>query len=134
MSELTNSEHIIGIGGVFIRAKDKAATNEWYAKVLGIPLTEWGASFYWFESKVSKHPHLTNWSVFAQDADYFGNSDQAYMINYIVKDLEGLLAKMNKQGTEEVKPMEKYDYGKFAWVNDNEGRRIELWEPMLGDH
>ena len=64
--------------------------------------------------------------------DYFGNPNQEFMINYIVRDMDALLSHLEAQGVKQVKPKEVLEYGTFAWVNDNEGRRIELWEPILG--
>jgi len=115
-----------------LNLKTPQKSKDWYRSNLGIDSQDWGTSFYWFQSKEDKHPHLTNWSPFAQDADYFGDSGQEFMINYIVKDMDGLIAHLKAQNISLLKPKEVFEYGTFIWIKDSDGRRIELWEPILG--
>jgi predicted enzyme related to lactoylglutathione lyase len=120
---------ITGIGGVFFKAADQKKTHKWYAENLGLEIGEYGANFAWRDLSHDTKRYTT-WSTFKRDTDYFG--DQDYMINYRVDDLEAILAKFKANGINLVKPMETYEYGKFAWVVDPDGNRIELWEPVDG--
>jgi predicted enzyme related to lactoylglutathione lyase len=122
-------DHITGIGGVFFRCKDDENVKAWYRENLGMQLESWGKFFAWRDYDDPKKPGSTTWSPFKNETDYFGNSEQKYMINYRVTDLEALLAELKEKGIEVVKKMETMDYGKFAWIEDCEGVRMELWEP-----
>jgi predicted enzyme related to lactoylglutathione lyase len=111
--------HVQGVGGVFIRAKDPKALGEWYQTHLG--LVNGGAT------DMTAGP--TVFCTFARDTDYFGGS-QGFMLNLRVDDLDGLLAKLAAAGIAQAKPRESMDgVGAFAWVEDPEGNRVELWQP-----
>lgn len=120
--------HIIGIGGVFLRADDKDALTSWYRKNLDISINEYGGhDFFW---RLADDPGISARTVlgfFDADSKYF---EGPVMVNYIVRDLDALLAKLEAAGISQVKPKEEYSYGTFAWVRDAEGRWIELWEPV----
>ena len=121
---------VTGIGGVFLRARDPKALSAWYAEHLGFAPGEHGIVFHWSD-EVPKGTGMTTWSTFPQNTSYFGEgSTQAVMINYRVDDLDGLLKKLTEADST-LKPKREDDsYGRFAWITDPEGNRIELWEPL----
>lgn len=124
-------KRVTGIGGIFFKSQDPDKMKAWYGKHLGLPITEWGATFSWKETESGKSRH-TVWSPFPADSDYFAPSDKHCMFNYIVEDLEGLLKQLQEEGVQVVGEVETYDYGKFGWILDPEGNKIELWQPMGG--
>lgn len=121
---------VTGIGGVFIKAKDPQKLADWYSSRLGIAPSAEGTSFLWREADAPDKLGRTVWSLFPQTTDYFGRSDQQVMINYRVDDLDALLAKLKTMGVEHIGKIEAYDFGRFAWVLDGEGNRVELWQPL----
>ena len=123
-----NKEKVTGIGGVFFRAKDPVRMFAWYREQLGIDAKDGHADFIWREEERPNEPGCTVWSVFPADTDYFGPSRPAFMINYRVSNLDRMLAQLRRNGVA-VEKVEDYDYGRFAWITDPEGNRIELWEP-----
>jgi predicted enzyme related to lactoylglutathione lyase len=126
MSE--NPEKVTGIGGVFFKARDPERMSAWYRDQLGICAEDGHADFVWREHDRPDEIGLTVWSVFPADTDYFGPARPAFMINYRVANLERMLAQLRRNGVT-VEKVEEYDYGRFAWITDPEGNRIELWEP-----
>ena len=123
-------ERVIGLGGLFLKAEDPKALLAWYEKHLGISFK--GASYtdWQFESADgSKKPGYNVFSIFKKDSDYFSPSEKQVMINFIVSDLFALVDVLKQEGvTMSGEPMDE-EYGKFAWVMDPEGNKIELWEP-----
>lgn len=117
---------VLGIGGVFYKAADGAAVKDWWTRVLGIEVTPWGAAM--FKNPDQGFQQLT---TFAADSGYFAPSDAPFMINLIVDDMDAVLAKVEAAG-ETVLNREDHEYGRFAWVMDPAGIKIELWQP-LGD-
>jgi catechol 2,3-dioxygenase-like lactoylglutathione lyase family enzyme len=120
-------EKVTGIGGVFFKARDPERMSAWYREHLGIETKDGSADFAWREHERPDEIGRTVWSVFPADTDYFGPSRPAFMINYRVANLERMLAQLRAQGVT-VEKVEDYDYGRFAWITDPEGNRIELWE------
>jgi predicted enzyme related to lactoylglutathione lyase len=125
---------VTGIGGVFFKSKgDHAALAAWYEKHLGIALEPWGgAVLKWPEDK-AEDEGLTVWNVAKRDTEWFAPSDQTFMINYRVDDLGELLANLRAAGIEIHQGPESHENGKFAWIIDPEGNKVELWEPKLWD-
>ena len=119
---------VTGVGGVFIRAKDQARLRDWYKTHLGIDSGEWGTMFQWESPKEGEEPGGTAWNLFKSDSDYFP-LEQRVMINYRVADLAALLAALRAEGCNVDAKSDDTEYGKFGWVTDPEGNRIELWEP-----
>ncbi len=120
---------VTGIGGVFFKCRDVAKTKAWYAKYLGLPTDEYGYTFF-MKTEVEKDDNASQqWSPFKKDSDYFGDSGQQFMINYRVEGLVDLIAELKKDGVEIVGEIKEFDYGKFAWIIDCDGRKVELWEP-----
>lgn len=112
-----------GLGGVFFRARDPEALARWYEEHFGLP--PGAAGGLWMQTAGP-----TVFAAFDTDTDYFGRHDQAFMLNFRVDDLDASLAALAARGVEEVKPREEMEgVGRFGWVADPEGNRIELWEP-----
>jgi len=125
---------VTGIGGVFLRSSDPKALAAWYAEHLGVKLNDWGgASFDWTD-EVPPTTGTTAWSVFPADTKYFGPGTaagpQAVMINYRVDDLDALLVKLESAGVSIDPNRMNEPYGKFAWITDPDGNRLELWQPL----
>ena len=123
-------KRVTGIGGVFFKAKDPEAMNRWYRDNLGIDAGEYGATFNWRDAEDPSKEGQTAWCAFPADTNYFNPSTSPFMINYRVADLEGLLNELRSAGVWVDEKVESYDYGKFGWIMDPEGNRIELWEPI----
>ena len=121
---------VTGIGGVFIKSsKDKDVLNAWYRDNLGINFQDWGGAILeWSEDK-QVDGGQTVWTTAAPDSKWFAPSESSFMINYRVDDLDGLLAKFKENGVEIVKGPDDDFNGKFAWVMDPDGNKVELWEP-----
>jgi predicted enzyme related to lactoylglutathione lyase len=122
---------VTGIGGVFLRSKDPKRLSAWYIEHLGLPATDWGVSFDW-KDEVPAGTGQTAWSTFPADAKYFGEGEQATMINYRVDDLDALLEKLAAAGVWIDPKRQDEGYGKFAWIKDCDGNRVELWQPLAG--
>lgn len=121
---------VTGLGGTFFKAKDPVKLKAWYDENLGFQTDEYGQAFRWVQWDDTQKSGSTQWSVMTEDTKYFAPSEKAFMLNYRVGDLVALLDEMKKAGVEIAGEMEEYDYGKFGWVMDPEGNKIELWEPV----
>jgi predicted enzyme related to lactoylglutathione lyase len=120
---------ILGIGGVFFKSADHERLRSWYGDQLGLGHGNDGAVLKWRSHQDPEVEHVTAWSIFPKASDYFNPSSAPFMINYIVDDLDALLAKLSKNGVQIDPKREDYDYGRFAWIFDADGNKIELWEP-----
>jgi predicted enzyme related to lactoylglutathione lyase len=122
-------KRVTGIGGIFFKAKsdDQARLLEWYDKHLGIKADpNYGTAFEWRDKDDPQKEGMTTWSIFKRESKYF---DQPFMVNYRVDDLDALLEALKAEGVEIDTKRENHEYGKFAWIVDPDGNRIELWEP-----
>ena len=115
---------VIGIGGVFLKAKDPDGLRAWYQRHLGFEVQSWGGVTF----PGDRPGGVTAWSLFPDSTEYFAPSKAAFMVNYVVDDLHGLLAALRAEGCEVDAKVEESEYGKFGWVMDPEGNRIELWQ------
>ncbi len=121
---------VTGIGGIFFRARDREALSAWYRDRLGVPVQDWhGAMFTFGEDDSPAAKGYTVWSLFPNDTPYFGAGAQAFMVNFRVDDLDALLASLRAAGCAVDEKSHADEYGKFGWVTDPEGNRVELWEP-----
>lgn len=120
-------KRVTGIGGLFFKTKDPKQTKDWYQKHLGFNTDDWGCTFWWKDNDGNKAS--TQWSPFKDDTSYFEPSQKDFMFNYRVENLEELLTELKKEGVTIVGDMQEFDYGKFGWILDNDGNKIELWEP-----
>lgn len=117
---------VIGLGGIFFKARDPAALAAWYAKHLGLQVDDWGGVRF---DEDEDRPGYTLWSAFAADTDYFAPSTQPFMVNFRVDDLDALLQQLRAEGVEVDERTEQSEFGRFGWILDPEGTRIELWQP-----
>lgn len=122
-------KRVVGLGGVFLRAKDPKALYEWYRIHLGIERNPDGSGVTWRDADHPEIPGCIVWSLFPQDTTYFAPSQSSCMINFRVDDLSALLAALRSEGVEVDPKVEEYDFGKFGWIMDPEGNKVELWEP-----
>jgi predicted enzyme related to lactoylglutathione lyase len=118
-------KRVTGIGGVFYRVKEKEKLLDWYRRHLGIEAETWGFMFRWD----GEPKGYTVWSLFSDDTEYFAPSERPFMINFRVADLEALLPVLREEGVEVVGGIDVEENGKFAWILDPEGTKLELWEP-----
>ena len=123
-------ERVLGIGGVFVRARDREKLALWYRDHLGLPIDEnwWGAPFP-LKSEDDRDGAYVVWSAFPADTGYFGSESQESMVNFRVRDLHAMLKQLRDAGCDVADKVDESEYGKFGWVQDPEGNRIELWEP-----
>ncbi len=123
-------KRVTGIGGIFFKTKDTEKTKAWYHKHLGIETDQYGGQFVWRDLDNPDKKCYTVWSPFNSDTKYFDPSEKPFMFNYRVENLEKLLEVLKEEGITVVGEIEKYDYGKFGWIMDLDGNKIELWEPL----
>ena len=116
---------VLGIGGVLFKADDPQAVRDWYARVLGFEINDWGG-VVWPQSATIGHGL---WSVHPASTDYYDPSSAPFMINFVVEDLDGVLSKAKAEGAEPIGAPVSDDYGRFGWLMDPAGVKIELWEP-----
>ncbi len=126
-------KRVTGIGGIFFKAQDPKALGAWYKTHLGIDVLDWGgAAFRWNSDDNPQGVGTTIWSPFKADTGYFAPGSASFMINYRVADLHALLAALRAEGVQVDDKVEESEYGKFGWVVDPEGNKLELWEPPEG--
>jgi predicted enzyme related to lactoylglutathione lyase len=123
-------KRVTGIGGIFFKSDNPRGLYKWYEEHLGIHRTPdgTGAIFEWRDAQ-SNSTGMTVWSIFPRDTKYFDPGKSGFMINYRVDNLDALLEILKNEGVQIDPHREDYDYGRFAWIMDPEGNRIELWEP-----
>ena len=123
-------KRVTGIGGVFFKAKDAKALQAWYKQHLGIDVQPWGgAAFDWTDDAGKPIGGTTAWLIAAADTKQFAPSAAPFMVNYRVADLHGLLKALRDEGCNVLDKVDESEYGKFGWVVDPEGNKVELWEP-----
>ena len=126
-------KRVTGIGGVFFQAKNPATLHAWYKKHLGIDVQEWGgAMFTWTDDEGKPTNGTTVWSVGAAGGGQYAPSTAAFMINYRVADLAALLKALREEGCNVLEKTDDSEFGKFGWVMDPEGNKVELWQPPEG--
>ena len=126
-------KRVTGIGGVFFNAKDPAALRRWYQRHLGIEVLPWGgAAFTWTDADGKPTKGTTIWSIGAAGSEQFAPSAATFMINYRVDDLAALLQALRAEGCDVLDRTDDSEYGKFGWVIDPEGNKVELWQPPPG--
>ncbi len=124
---------VTGIGGVFFQARDPAALRDWYREHLGVPVQTWGgAAFSWSDTEGRPLGGSTIWSIAPEGSDSFAPGRASFLINYRVADLGALLKALREEGCQVLDKVEESEFGKFGWVLDPEGNKVELWEPPPG--
>ncbi len=121
---------VTGIGGVFLRSRDPKALAQWYSKTLGVTLSDFGGATFMWKDGDPDGSGMTVWSAFPLDTEYFGEGQQAAMINYRVDDLDAVLARLEAAGAWIDPKRDDQEYGRFAWAKDCDGNRFELWQPL----
>lgn len=122
-------KRVTGLGGVFFRCNDKEAQQAWYRDHLGIASEDWGSTFRWREVDTEQVGY-TVWGTFERDSTYF---EGPTMLNYRVADMDALVAALKQEGVEIIAGPVTEPNGKFAWIRDPEGNKVELWEPVPSD-
>ena len=118
-------QRVVGVGGIFFKARNPEALRAWYRTHLGIDVQEWGGTtFPW-----NRADGMTVWSISPEASETFGPSRSSFMVNYVVEDLHAVLEALRSEGCEVDAKVDESDFGKFGWVMDPEGNRIELWQP-----
>ena len=125
---------ITGIGGVFLKCRgDNAALASWYQEHLGLKLEPFGGAILRWPDDTAEDQGLTVWHLAGTDSRWFAPSDSSFLSNYRVDDLDEMLAQLRSAGIEIVGGPESHENGKFAWIMDPDGNKVELWQPMLWD-
>lgn len=118
---------VTGIGGVFFKTKDPNAVKDWYNKHLGLNTDQWGCTFWWKDKE--GNDCSTQWSPFKEDTTHFKPSKKDFMMNFRVENLDELLETLKAEGVQVLDKTDSSEEGKFGWIVDLEGNKIELWEP-----
>ena len=119
--------HITGVGGVFVKSKDPKALAQWYREVLGLNVASWGGAALPVDAP--GHPPKVSWTAFADTSDYMAPSKREFMINFAVDDMDAILARVTAKGVPILKRDDGDAFGRFAWIQDPDGTKIELWQP-----
>jgi predicted enzyme related to lactoylglutathione lyase len=123
-------KRVTGIGGIFFKARDPEALRAWYRRHLGLDVQDWGGvTFRWHDPEAPEPDGVTVWSIMPASSDTFAPSSAPFMINYRVTDLVAVLDILRSEGCAVDERTEESEFGKFGWVMDPEGNRIELWQP-----
>jgi predicted enzyme related to lactoylglutathione lyase len=125
-----NLTHVSGLGGVFLKCKNHESMMQWYAKNFGLFFSYSSHTFQWKDLADKDYTGHTVLSFFADDSKYFDPSLKNYMLNFRVKNLNNLVAELKSSGIQVIDKIEEYEYGKFGWLVDPEGNKIELWEAV----
>ena len=121
-------KRVTGIGGIFFKSQDPKRLGAWYREHLGLDVSEWGGAIFQWGGPESPSG-MTIWSPFAADTDKMEPSSASFMVNFRVADLDALLAVLRAEGCNVIDNTEPSDFGKFGWVIDPDGNKVELWEP-----
>lgn len=122
-------KRVTGLGGIFFKCTNPKKTADWYQRHLGIRTVDGGGGIFEWKGKGTKRMAHTVWGPFPANTKYFRPSKKQFMLNYRVDNLKRLLKQLKKEGVKVVGDIEEYDYGKFGWIVDPDGNKIELWEP-----
>ncbi len=119
--------HVTGVGGVFVKSKDPKALAHWYREVLGLEVKPWGGAALPFDAP--GHPPKVSWTAFPDSSDYMSPSTREFMINLAVDDMDAIIARVTAKGVSVLKRDDTDAFGRFAWIQDPDGTKIELWQP-----
>jgi catechol 2,3-dioxygenase-like lactoylglutathione lyase family enzyme len=126
----TQRGRILGIGGLFFKSANRDQAREWYSKHLGLTDKGSGAMLPWREHDDPQKEHVTVWTVFPASSNYFDPSPAPFMVNYIMDDMDALLDRLKLEGVKIDPKRMNESYGRFAWIYDSDGNKIELWQPV----
>ncbi|WP_108424043.1 VOC family protein [Flagellimonas amoyensis] len=119
---------VTGLGGFFFKTKDPDKIKEWYKEHLGLNTDPYGCSFWWKDQEGKDC--MTQWSPMDEHSSHFQPSEKQFMMNFRVENLVELLEALKKEGVQVIGEIKEYEYGKFGWIMDPEGNKLELWEPV----
>jgi predicted enzyme related to lactoylglutathione lyase len=119
--------HVTGIGGIFVKSPNPKALAAWYRDVLGMPLESWGGAMLRYDAPL--HPPTAVWNAFPQSTDYTAPSVRDFMVNFAVDDLDAIIARIESKGVQILKREDSGPIGRFAWLLDPDGTKVELWQP-----
>jgi len=119
---------VTGLGGFFFKTDDPDKIKNWYKNHLGLNTDQYGCTFWWKDKAGADCS--THWSPMKSDTKLFKPSTSSFMINFRVENLVELLEALKEEGVTVVGEIEEYEYGKFGWVIDPDGNKLELWEPI----
>lgn len=119
---------VTGLGGFFFKTKDPDYSKSWYNKHLGLNTDQYGCTFWWKDKE--GNDCSTQWSPMNADTDYFKPSQSSFMMNFRVENLVELLKVLKGEGVTVVGEIQEFEYGKFGWILDPDGNKLELWEPI----
>jgi predicted enzyme related to lactoylglutathione lyase len=122
-------KRVLGLGGVFFKARNPRALYEWYRKHLGIESAADGSGAMWRDADHPEGPGCNVFAIFPDTTKYLGAGPSPFMINIRVDNLAELLKTLREEGVQVEDKVEEADYGKFGWITAPEGNRVELWEP-----
>ncbi len=126
-------KRVTGIGGIFFKAQDPAKLQAWYKRHLGIDVQTWGgAAFKWTDAEGKPADGTTIWSIEADECEHFALGKARFMVNYRVENLSDLVKLLKEEDCDVLDKSDDSEYGKFAWVIDPEGNKVELWQPPSG--
>jgi predicted enzyme related to lactoylglutathione lyase len=126
-------KRVTGIGGIVMKAKDAPALRAWYQRHLGIDVQSWGGTaFSWTDGNGAPTGGTTVWSIGSEGAEQFSPGQTSFMVNYRVEDLHALVKALKAEACNVLDKIDDSEYGKFAWVIDPEGNKVELWQPPAG--
>jgi len=123
-------QRVRGLGGVFFKAKNPKSLAMWYRETLGVPIEEWGGAFFLWSRLDAANGAGTVWSPFSEETKYFEPSSKPFMFNFVVDDLDAMLKQAAAGGAVVDEKIMEEENGRFGWILDPEGNRIELWQPM----
>lgn len=123
-------QRVLGVGGVFFKAENPELLRAWYRDILGITIDPFGGAFFRWSELNSRGGAGTVFAPFKADTEYFAPSEKPFMINFVVEDLDAMLAQARAGGAQVDEKITEESYGKFGWLMDPEGNRIELWQPL----
>jgi predicted enzyme related to lactoylglutathione lyase len=122
-------KRVTGIGGIFFKAEKPDELREWYARHLGFNTDPYGTNFEWRHTDAPDQKGFTQWTTFSAGTTYFAPSAKEFMVNFRVENLVALFGMLRQEGVTIIGEIEEHEYGKFGWILDQEGNKIELWEP-----
>ena len=121
---------VTGIGGIFFKSQNPSEIKQWYGDNLGLAVDQFGSPFEFRNAHPPHKVNYLNWDAFPDTTSYFSPSEKAFMINYRVQNLDGLVRKLKQNEVTIIDEIKEYSYGKFVHIIDPEGNKIELWEPV----
>jgi len=119
--------HVTGVGGIFIKSKNPKALSDWYRDVLGLEVKAWGGAKLAYDAP--GHPPVVVWSPFPEASDYMAPSTRDFMINFAVDDMDAFIGRLTSKGVPILRRDDTDPNGRFAWLLDPDGTKIELWQP-----